>query len=40
VSLTAAAIHCQGGGSVSGFAFWGVERDGRVVKLAKLRHPA
>jgi hypothetical protein len=37
VSLTAAAIHCQGGGSVSGFAFWGVERDGRVIKLAKLR---
>lgn len=39
VSLTAAAIHCQGGGSVSGFAFWGVERDGRVIKLSKLASP-
>jgi hypothetical protein len=36
-SLTAAAMHCHGGGAVSGFAFWGVERDGRIVKLAKLR---
>lgn len=35
-SLTAAAIHCHDGGSVSGFAFWGVERDGRVAKLNKL----
>ena len=39
VSLTAAAIHCNGGASVSGFAFWGVERDGRVVKLVKMRSP-
>lgn len=39
VSLTAAAIHCNGGGSVSGFAFWGVERDGRVIKLSKVASP-
>ncbi|WP_249011114.1 hypothetical protein [Conexibacter sp. DBS9H8] len=38
-SLTGAAVHCQGGGAVSGFAFWGVERDGRVIKLAKLWNP-
>jgi len=36
VSPTAAAIHCNGGGSVSGFAFWGVEREGTVIKLNKL----
>jgi hypothetical protein len=34
-SLTA-AIQSRGGGAVSGFAVWGVERDGRVIKLAKL----
>lgn len=36
-SLTGAAIHCHGGGAVSGFAFWGVKRGGRVVKLTKLQ---
>jgi hypothetical protein len=36
LSLTAAAVHCQGGGAVSGFAFWGVKRDGRIIKLRSL----
>lgn len=35
-SLTAAAVHCRGGGSVSGFAFWGVKRDGHIIKLASF----
>jgi len=37
VSLTAAAVHCLGGGTANGWDFWGVERDGQLVRLAKLR---
>lgn len=32
-----AAIRSRGGGAVRRFAFWGVERDRRVIELAKLR---